>query len=120
MPALDKYIKHHSLPNKGKNQDSMHMRCIALHLPAGNEHMGPQDNIQEEVEEEIEEKVVLAEVDSDDNWTDGDLDSESTDYESELINITMSSEAKGTKIIYFLLNQCVVLSSLILHCLNWP
>ena len=67
VPALDKYIKHHSLPNKGKNQDSMHMRCIALHLPAGNEHIGPQDNIQEEVEEEIEEKVVLAEVDSDDN-----------------------------------------------------
>ena len=65
VPALDKYIKHHSLPNKGKNQDSM--RCISLPLSASNEHMGPQDNIQEEVEEEIEEKVVLAKVDSDDD-----------------------------------------------------
>ena len=50
---LDKYIKHHPLPNKGKKPDKI--RCIALHLSAGNAYMGPQDTIQEEDEDEIEE-----------------------------------------------------------------
>ena len=62
MPELDKYIKHHPLPNKGKKPGKM--QCITLHLSTGNAYMGPQDNNQEEDEEESEEEVDLAEVDS--------------------------------------------------------
>ena len=75
MPELDKYIKHHPLSsNKGKKPGKI--RCITLHLSAGNAYMGPKDNIQEEDEEESEEEVVLAEVDSGDDSTDSYLDSE--------------------------------------------
>ena len=94
VPELDKYIKHHSLPNKGKKTDKI--RCIALHLSAGNAYMGPQDNIQEEDEEEIEEEVVLADVDSDDS-TGSDLDSDSTDDETELTDITTPGTASCTR-----------------------
>ena len=96
VPELHNYLKHHSLPNKGKTPDKI--RCISLHLSAGNAYMGPQDNIQEEDEEEIEEEVVLAEVDSGDDSTDSDLDSESTDkYDSELTDVTMPSTASSTR-----------------------
>ena len=73
MPELDKYIKYHPLPNKGKKPGKM--RCITPHLSAGNAYMGPQDNIQEEDEEESEEEVDLAEVDSGDDSRDSYLDS---------------------------------------------
>ena len=59
--------------------------------------MGPQDNIQEEDEEESEEEVVLAEVDSGDDSTDRDLDSKSTDNESELSDVTMPSTASSIR-----------------------
>ena len=45
---------------------------------------------------EIEEEVVLAEVDSGDDSTDSDLDSESIDNESELTDVTMPSTASST------------------------
>ena len=110
MPELDKYIKHHPLTNKGKKPGKI--RCITLHLSAGNAYMGPQDNIQEEDEEESEEEVVLAEVDSGDDSTDSYLDSESTDNESVLTDVTMpsgcfkyqiwkKSRTKGTRRIFF-------------------
>ena len=89
MPELDKYIKHHPLTNKGKKPGKI--RCITLHLSAGNTYMGPQDNIQEEDEEESQEEVVLAEVDSGNNSTDSYLDSESTDNESVLTDVSMPS-----------------------------
>ena len=95
MPELEKYIKHHPLPNKDKKTGKT--RCIALHLSAGNAYMGPQDNIKEEDEEEIEEEVVLAEVDSGDDSTDSDLDSESTDNESELTDVTMPNREKSLR-----------------------
>ena len=40
--------------------------------------------------------MVLAEVDSDDDSTDSDLDSESIDNESELTDVTMPSIASST------------------------
>ena len=45
VSELDKYIKHHSLPNNGKKPDKI--RCIALHLSAGNAYTGPQDGESE-------------------------------------------------------------------------
>lgn len=51
--------------------------------------MGPQDNIQEEDEEESEEEVDLAEVDSGDDSRVSYLDSESTDNDSALTDVTM-------------------------------
>ena len=84
MPEAD---KHHPLTNKGKKPDKM--RCITLHLSAGNAYMGPQDNIQEEDEEESEEEVDLAEVDSGDDSRVSYLDSESTDNDSALTDVTM-------------------------------
>ena len=66
--------------------------------------------------------MVLAEVDSDDDSTDSDLDSESIDNESELTDVTMpsiaSSTSSGRTVImrptaqeeyFFLLNQCMFL-----------
>ena len=85
---------------------------------------GPQDNIKEEDEVEIEEEVVVAEIDSGDDLADSELDSESTDDESELTDITMPSTASSTRsgrIVrpraqeeYFLLNQCMFLPK---HCI---
>lgn len=97
MPELDKYIKHHPLSsNKGKKPGKI--RCITLHLSAGNAYMGPKDNIQEEDEEESEEEVVLAEVDSGDDSTDSYLDSESTNnYDSELTDVNMSNTSSSTR-----------------------
>lgn len=96
MPELDKYIKHHPLPNKGKKPGKM--RCITLHSSAGNAYIqGPQDNIQEEHEEESVEELDLAEVDSGDDSRDSYLDSESTDNESELTDVTMSNTFSSTR-----------------------
>ena len=66
--------------------------------------------------------MVLAEVDSGDDSTDSDLDSESIDNESELTDVTMpsiaSSTSSGRTVIMrpreqeeyiFLLNQCLFL-----------
>ena len=68
--------------------------------------------------------MVFAEVDSGDDSTDSDLDSESTDNENELTDVTMPSTASSTssgrsgrrvrpraqeEYIYFLLNQCLFL-----------
>lgn len=95
MPELDKYIKHHPLPNKGKKPGKM--QCITLHLSTGNAYMGPQDNNQEEDEEESEEEVDLAEVDSGDDSRDSYLDSESTENDSELTDVTMSNTSSSTR-----------------------
>lgn len=92
MPEVD---KHHPLPNKGKKPGKM--RCITLHLSAGNAYMGPQENIQEEHKEESEEEVDLAEVDSGDDSRDSCLDSESTDNGSELTEVTMSNTSSSTR-----------------------
>ena len=73
------------------------MQCITLHLSAGNAYMGPQDNIQEEDEEESEEEVDLAEVDSGDDSRVSYLDSESTDNDSELTDVTMSNTSSSTR-----------------------
>ena len=95
MPELDKYIKHHPLPNKGKKPGKM--QCITLHLSTGNAYMGPQDNNQEEDEEESEEEVDLTEVDSGDDSRDSYLDSESTENDSELTDVTMSNTSSSTR-----------------------
>lgn len=95
MPELDKYIKHHPLPNKGKKPGKM--QCITLHLSTGNAYMGPQDNNQEEDEEESEEEVDLAEADSGDDSRDSYLDSESTENDSELTDVTMSNTSSSTR-----------------------
>lgn len=74
---LEKYIKHHSLPNKGNKPDKI--RCIALHLSSGREsYVAPQVNQEEEGKESEEEEEVLAEILTDIEYDDdGDSGSES-------------------------------------------
>ena len=67
------------------------------YLSAGNAYKGPQDNIQEEDEEESEEEVDLAEVGSGDDSRVSYLDSESTDNDSELTDVTMSNTSSSTR-----------------------
>ena len=54
---LEKYIKHHSLPNKGNKPDKI--RCIALHLSSGREsYVAPEVNQKEEGEESEERRGI--------------------------------------------------------------
>ena len=80
VAEFDRYIKHNSLPIKGKKQTCRYIRssahAIALHLSAAHTWVR---HIQEKDEEKIEEDMVLAEVDSGNDSTDIDLDSEKTD-----------------------------------------
>ena len=62
------------LPPPDKGNKPVKISCITLHLSSGN--TCPQDNNQEVYEEESEEEVVLAKVDSGDDSTDSDPDSE--------------------------------------------
>lgn len=59
VPELEKYIKHHDLPNRGNKPDKI--RCIALHLSKGNSFIGPQENVEEDDEDDSDEDV-LAEI----------------------------------------------------------
>ena len=69
MMELEKYIKHHSLPNKGCKPDKI--RCIALHLSSGREsYVAPQVNQEKECEESEEEEEVLAEILTDSEYDD--------------------------------------------------
>ena len=85
---LEKYIKHHSLPNKGNKPDKI--RCIALHLSSDREsYVAPEVNQEEEGEESEEEEEVLAEILTDSEYDDdGDSGNESSEAGSVVQKIS--------------------------------
>ena len=84
MPEFDRYIKRTPCQSRvKKNMQIYKIQCICHRTSLiRRQRIHGSDTSRKKDEEEIEEDMVLAEVDSGDDSTDIDLDSEKTDISS--------------------------------------